>query len=144
MECSHIINICPVLLYFCGFHIYDLLYYTLSFSKNVLIFSVNYNFCKMSLTCFEPFFHENNGIETVFGTTSTTILELPPNKIKKLSFILVKTEQAKGLTLERKMIVKSMCPMNGRALTVFHTELEGHVKEFHGQHHGNIHTICIC
>jgi len=56
----------------------------------------------------------------------------------------VKTEQAKGLTLERKMMMKKICPMNGRALTVFHTELEDHIKKFHELHHGNIHTISIC
>jgi hypothetical protein len=63
--------------------------------------------------------------------------------IQERSGHCVKTEQAKGLTLERKMMIKKYMPYV-RALTVFHTELEGHVKKFHELHHGSIHTISIC
>ena len=55
MECNHIMSMCPVLVYFCGFHIYDLLYYTHYCFKNVLVFSVNYNFCKSLEVDFSPF-----------------------------------------------------------------------------------------
>jgi len=55
VECNHIMSICPVLVYFCGFHIYDLLYYTCYCFKNVLVFIVNYNFCKSLELVFSPF-----------------------------------------------------------------------------------------
>ena len=34
---------------------------------------------------------------------------------------------------------EKICLMNGCGLTVFHTELEGHVKKFH-----ELHTVTIC
>lgn len=80
------------------------------------------------------------------------LLRMDGSQIPKITFKcgtskkevgIVKTEQAKDLTLERKMM-KNICPMNGRVLTIFHAELEGHVKKFHELHHGNIHTISIC
>jgi len=54
-------SICPVVVYFCGFHLYVLLYYTRYCFKNVLVFNVNFNFC--------------SSLELVFSSFSMKIME---------------------------------------------------------------------